>query len=515
VRIWVVNEQLRRVHCRELGGLYDTALLRWIDDVPEVAIEWTLSEAQYTSLEALERILTQGGPTRYVLVGGMGSGKTVSQAHAAAFFAFFRRNGQVGMVAPVRQRLGILRDKFGAILHPSWVLCERRNLPTEPPYLLLAPQLKYQFVSGAGGSRTTGNPIQGYDWLACFPDEEQNLSSEAMAHVAMRGRVAVEGRYPVISTCTIADTIDFRDRLAKYQADPGVTVRNMSLLENPWIERAYIEGLKTQLTPRQYKQLVLGLPQPPERQTYQFDRKVHVRPRPAPRLARDITRRVVGADMLIGHDNGELVDVSILLKCYELAGRRLWWVVGELTTERTTTEQHAVALRRLLNEQWQMQIVRPGKKGSLDYLDETEPFALIRADPHGSAEGKPDVAVYRHFQVQHFLIKPAVYRFSKDPAEASKPGTVKVEARIEVINTLLRSAAEEVRLYLDCDERGYPHAAKLAVALEMSQRDEFGRAEQQHKGDGDMSHWPSALGFALYSYERVRLVPAIKSAGAY
>lgn len=509
VEIQVVNRDQQLVHVRHLGGLYDPVRLCWVDEAPHPARRWVLSENQYESLVALERILEQGGPTRYVFVGGMGSGKTVGQAHAAAFFAFFRRNGQVGMVAPARPRLGILRDKFVDVLDPSWIVARRDSVPNEPPYITLLPQLRYQFVAAALGSRTTGSPIQGYDWQACFPDEEQNVSSDGMAMVALRGRAAVDGRYPVISTATIADTIEFRDRLAKYEADPDVVVKNMSLLDNPWIDRAYIETLRAQLTPRQWAQLVEGKPQPPERRTYQFDRAKHVRRIPA-MGAVDITRRVIDADMLVGHDPGELLDVSILLKCYQIGERKIWWVVDELTTERTTTEQHAVALRRRLNERWQMQRMGADDDGN-EFLPSNEPRCLIRADPHGSSDGKPDIAVYRHFKLQGFDIRPAAYRAPSQvvryPQQASQPGTVKREARIEVVNTLLLSASNETRLYIHCDERGYPVAPRLATALEMSERDEFGRAEMQRKGEHDLSHWPSALGFALYSYERARLDP--------
>jgi hypothetical protein len=41
-------------------------------------------------------------------------------------------------------------------------------------------------------------------------------------------------------------------------------------------------------------------------------------------------------------------------------------------------------------------------------------------------------------------------------------------------------------------------------ALEMSERDEAGKAEAQKKGASDLSHWPAALRYALWPYERVR-----------
>lgn len=519
----VLDPTLDPLHREHYGGLYDPEALLWSDEAPYPAKIWQVSESQYDLIKALERALVGGGASRYVFVGGMGSGKTEGQARMAAFLSFFITNGNVGMVAPVRPRLGILRDKFCSILHPSWVLERRDHTVDEPPYVRLVSNVRYQFVAAKAGSGTTGNPIQGHDWQAGIMDEEQDIASEAVSHVALRGRAAVDGCYPMISTCTIKDTVEFRDRLAQYEADPGIVLRSVSLLENPWIAPRYIEELRSKMSPRRWAQLVEGKPQPPERATYQFTRAVHVKPRPLIGAV-DVTRHVCNADMLIGHDPGELCDVSIMLKCYEmrlaasdgLPARvvRNWWVVDEWTTERTTTEQHVARLREHLQSQWRMQMIHVTRDG-IEYLNDSEPFVHVRTDPHDAGEGKPFGTVVKYFRLAHFDIRPAVYRNSKNPSEAGKPGVVRRESRIEVVNTLLMNAQGETRLYLDCNERGYPKAPQLATALEMSERDEFGRAEFQRKGEHDLSHWPSALGFALYPYERARVGQPVASAGAY
>jgi hypothetical protein len=303
----------------------------------------------------------------------------------------------------------------------------------------------------------------------------------------------------------VSDTPEFRARLAKYRADDAVTVYPMAWDANPFVDRSYWDRLRKGLSPRQWAQRVLSQEQPPERATYPgFRRPTHIKPRPLVG-APDITRAVTGGwDYLVGHDPGKLYDVSEILKCYEVGGERYWWVIDELTTERTTIADHVVTLRTRFNERWGAQYLRKTPEGLLK-LDTSYPRVLVRVDPHGTTEGTADVAVRKYFVKEGFDAKFAAYRDSMNVATAGKAAVIHRETRIELVNSLLLNAAGETRLYIDVDDRGNVVAPELAKSLQMSERDVYGRAEVERKGENDRSHWPCAVAFALYSYERVRI----------
>ena len=87
-------------------------------------------------------------------------------------------------------------------------------------------------------------------------------------------------------------------------------------------------------------------------------------------------------------------------------------------------------------------------------------------------------------------------------------GRIDREARIEMIQRLLRNARGERRLFVACDERRQPAAPKLVEALELLEREEgTGKAERVRKGVNDLTHWPAGLGYALWPYERIRDLP--------
>lgn len=481
-----------------VGGKFDTVSREFVGP-PETWSTWKVGSGQMPPLRSRGR---------FVVVGAMGAGKTEIGSRWAIALAILSHGKAIGVVAPTQKRLRVCWQKIMRLLQPAWV-AEVRLSDGE---ITLVNGCRLQFVAAKIYSKDVGSPIQGYSWVACLVDEEQDVEDEAMADVMMRGRDADRGEYHVLSTCTLKDTPRWRDRKERYESDPNVVVYRMEATANPFVDASYWRQVQQSLTPRQYRMRVLALDARPDRATYQFSRDAHVRPRPMVG-AKDVTRHVVGADMLIGHDPGELCDVSIMLRCFDVEGRRAWWVVDELTTERTTSDQHVAQLLGHLNATWKTQIVN--EKNGERTLDVTEPFVHVRVDPHDAGGGKPYSTVIRHFRKLCFDARPAVYRATRNPALASKPGVIRKEERIDVINTLLENAAGQVRLYVDCDDRGIPCAPKLVEALEMSERDEGGNPETQKKDRHDLSHWPSALGFALYSYERARIGQPIATAGAY
>jgi hypothetical protein len=238
-----------------------------------------------------------------------------------------------------------------------------------------------------------------------------------------------------------------------------------------------------------------------------WDREQNLRP--VPQIgAEDVTAEVLAPwgrnlSVLVGHDPGKLYDVSLLLKAYRLRGQRRhsWWVVDELTTSQTTTEQHVVELLKVARDRWGC--------NQLDWRGnaaEHGPRVFVRADPYsnsGNDASAPDRSVYTIFRKAGLSILPAA--MSASPAGMTKAARVPKDAGIEVVNGLLHNAAGERWLYVACDDRRQPLAPRLVEALEMSERDGDGRAEAQRKDRHDLSHWPAALRYALWTLERPRV----------
>ena len=98
-------------------------------------------------------------------------------------------------------------------------------------------------------------------------------------------------------------------------------------------------------------------------------------------------------------------------------------------------------------------------------------------------------------------------------AAAYKPGgstpiTIKRNSRIDMVNTLLCAKAggpELRRLFVALDAKGDAVAPRLVEAFETMETNEAGKAERDKKDANDRSHWPAALGYALWSVEAKRL----------
>jgi len=417
----------------------------------------------------------------------MGAGKTEVGARWKILRAILQPDCESGCVAPTQKRLKIVWSKILRLLDPSWVA----DVRLADQEIILVNGHIIQFVAAKIYSADVGSPIQGYDWVDCLVDEEQDCEDSAMADVAMRGRVA-GANYSVLTTCTLKDTPQWRERKQRYISQPSTTIYQMAATANPFIDPEYWENLRQTLTEREYRMRVLAEDARPERSVYpDFMRETHVRTLPELGI-RNVTPKLTGGyDMLIGHDPGSLCDVSVLLRAYEIKGESgpVWFVIDELTTEQSTSEYHAHRLLELLQTKWHTQL--PGND---------EPKVLIRADPYGNTETRPHVTVYREFANVGFKIKAAEYN-----RKMSGPGSIPKEARIGVVNTLLRNAAKETRLYFAAERDGNPTAKKLVAAIEMSERDEAGKAESEKKNKSDLSHWPAAMGYALWWYERTKV----------
>lgn len=488
--------RLRILRTHRFGGLLDTRTLEFVGPSREPLV-WYCSEQQ-------EGLLLHDGDRapRQLVYGSMGAGKT----QVLAMWLILRSIAMTGIIcacgatAPTEERVNLIADavkeKLRGDLYQHWRKAKE---------IRLANGVTIQMRSTTERSKETGNPVQGQTWFCCGSDEIQD-SISADHHIEMRGRGAPKGIYRRLNTATAKDDPPWRDYVAERKHGKAAALWQIEHLlgpENPFTFPTYWEHLKATLSPRNYQRLVLAQDVPPENRVYvTWDRDVNLRPVPAVG-ARNVTQRILGKygrnlHMLIGHDPGEIYDVSILLQAYELPGlaHHVWFVVDEFTTERTTTEQHATQLRDYLRSEWQMQ-----------WPDEDEPKVLVRCDPHGESESRPDRSVYLQFKKLGIPIRAAAYT-----AKGKGSGRIDREARIEMVCRLLQSASGESRLYVACDEHKKPLAPRLVEAFERQERDEAGRAEAQRKGKNDQSHWTAALGYGLWAEEKLRL-QSISSTG--
>lgn len=484
--------RVRALRRHAFGGIWDSALQRFIGPSAN-PVRWLCSPEQ-------EELLLHGDElaNKLLVYGAEGAGKTEVLAMYALIRAleFAARGifGHAGATAPTGDRLFTLLRKLRSKMPESWYRYRTRERE-----LALACGITFQLRSTTRHSEAVGSPIQGYDWLFAVSDEIQD-SIDANEDIETRGRAAPEGRYRRLNTATAKDSTSWRNFRDGLRANPLWEFRQLQGPSNPFVPQAHWLNLRATLSRRGYQRRVLALDVGPERATYpSFSRERHLRP--IPDDARDVTANILGREfgLLIGHDPGELFDVSIMLRAYELPGRPLpvWFVVGELTTEQTTSAKHAAQLLNLLREQYGMEW--PGT-----------PKALIRCDPHGQSERKPDKTVYTQFRNAGLAIRSAQFRPSGTGA-----GNISKDARIETVDSCLETADGTTRLFIalapgaiqevDGAWHGTPVAPRLVESLEMSERDELGRAEVQKKDRSDLSHWTAALGYALWPYERPRL----------
>lgn len=458
---------------RRVGGMYDTVLRRFVAP-SESPAQWFIGDSQRDPIIFDD----DGERARFVCIGSAGSGKSeVGTKWALKRCIESGTNGGFGFVAPTKARLKVVWEKTIAHLRPSWIA----QVKLGDMEIHLVNGCRIDFVSAKSYSNAFGTPLQGYTWpTGMLIDEEQDVSDRSMADAMMRGRNS-KGRAYVLSTCTLKRNPEWLDRRRRYEKQAGTTVHTMKIAESPFISADYLKDLRERLPEAEYKMLVEAEEAPPERAVYpQFRQDKHLRPLPTGR--RDVTRAITGHDVLIGHDPGLIKDVSIILKAFETDYSPVpwWFVIGEVTSV-TTTEEHGYELLDLLN------------KRGIRQAD-----CLVRVDPHGDTNAKPHVSIYKTLQLIGFHTKAAVYN------SKGKPGFVPKDGRIQMVNQLLKNAKGETRLFIE-ELDGHNVAPALTNALMLSERDLFGRAEMQRKDNDDLSHWPAALGYALWHYEKPKV----------
>src|SRR5690606_21913167 len=136
---------------------------------------------------------------------------------------------------------------------------------------------------------------------------------------------------------------------------PDWVIERLRYSETPFVWPEHWERMRRNMSPREWQRRGLAEDVGPERMVYHtWDRAENLRPIPEVG-AEDVTADLLrpwgqNLHVLVGHDPGKLFDVSVLLKAYRLRGQQEhgWFVVGEVTTEQTTTEQHVAELLKAL-----------------------------------------------------------------------------------------------------------------------------------------------------------------------
>lgn len=479
-----------RVH--RCGGIWDTIERRFTgpSDVPVV---WYVGERQAAFLRDIWENPLSG--LRSLLISAEGGGKTVLMSQAGWLFVLgCARLGIFGGVlatAPTHARL----DTFVRTMCDQVVVDSAHDSKPEAfgTYYTASKDLRtvtghtVMFRATKKASAATGSPVQGYTALGSLDDELQDtVENGADPDIEARLRGARSSRR--IATATAKDSSAWRAFRDAKGASPDWRIERIRYDENPFVWPDHWDRMKRNVSAREWQRRGLAMDVGPENAVYHaWERSENLRPLPDVGRPKDITAKVLGGyHALIGHDPGSLKDVSLVAKCFEERGRRIWWVIDELTTSENTSEFHAAALREHLQQNWQLQW--PGHD---------EPKVLVRCDPYGDSDAKTDRSVYTTFKLAGFQILSAAYN-----KQGEGRGRVPKEAGIEMVNRLFCSATGERRLFVD------PRCERLVQAIETCQRDEAGKAENFRKGSElDVSHYVASLRYMLWPYERLREVP--------
>lgn len=500
---------LRPLAVHRLGGVWDTVERRFVAE-SSAPVVWYVGRRQAEFL--LDVWANPLSGRRSLLVSAEGGGKTVLMAQGGWIFVLALAKagifGSVLATAPTHARL----DTFVRAVCDQAIVDSAHDSKAEAfgTFYTASKDLRtvtghtFLFRATKKASAATGSPIQGHTVLGSLDDELQDsVENGADPDIEARCRGARSSRR--ICTASVKDSPTWRSFRDSKSVSPDWTIERIRFDENPFVWPDHWERMRRNVSKREWDRRGLALDVGPERMLYtSWERDQNLRP--IPQLgAEDITEQILGPSfsMLVGYDPGKLFDVSILLKAYRLRGvaRPVWWVVDEVTTENTTTEQHVQALLRVLGDRWHV--------NEADWRGERNAYgkkALVRADPYSdssSSDLRPSKSVYAVFRQSGLTILAAAHAAH---GAVSKPTPIAKEARIEVVNTLLCNAAGERRLFVGCDDRRQPVAPRLVESLEMSERDEGGKAETARKNTSDLSHWTAGLGYAVWAVERPRMV---------
>jgi hypothetical protein len=485
-----------------VGGMFDN-LSRTIVGPSVDPLVWYISERQWPLINHEPK------ESRILCFGAEGAGKshTLCQYTILSVLKSIGHKGQAGATAPTGGRLKTLLDVMRTVV-PIDTPHDRRKGSWGTFYGFNGIG-EVRFITGLTlvmrathkASSALGSPLQGLNFMWCVSDEIQDSIEEDNgardADIEARLRAAPGGESKRFCTATAKDSSFFRTWRAEKDKSPDWTIERMPYYSNWSVWPKHWQTMKTNLSDREFKRRCLAMDLPPSNATYPaWDRQRNLRALPD-LGSKDVTSHVLkqfGAnfEMLIGHDPGTVQDASIFLKAYKFRGEpEIKWVVVDEITTTGSTELHAKSVLDTLRNKWR-----------INFVGQREPKALVRCDPFGDSANKTDRSVYLQFKLFGLDMRSSAYT-----SKGKGSGIISKDARIEVVNRLLCNAAGQSRLMVLADEHGRPCAPKLVEAFEQSERDLTGRAEMEKKGTTrDRSHWPAALGYALWTVERLRAV---------
>lgn len=501
---------------RETMGDPPSAFYTGPSESPRV---WMCSEAQ-------EKLILHAddAPVWALIQGSEGAGKTVT----LAMWSVLRVLEHVGerveaaITAPTSPRLGKVKKEIGRLWDPRWFRWSERD---QTYYFHAGPSILMQ--SAVQRSEAAGSPIQGDSWEWCGSDELQD-HFEREADIISRGRGAKAGRYKRLCTSTSKDLTEWREFRDRTRTSPDWQFRVMLGLDSPFVDMAHWRRYQGNVTDREWRRRVLAEDVGPERQVYHcWDRSRNLCQ--IPDGAVDVTADVLKQwappgrriTLLVGHDPGKRQHVSVFLKAYRLprqAGkdtRPRWFIVDEITTPESTMDTHVGEVLARARSVWRVNRLRQDPITGRTDADPDSPQMLVRIDPHTrSGSAHPGQDVYTRWRQRGIDAKPAAYR-----PGSIVPMTIKIESRLDMMNTLLcaRDHSDDGlrRLFVAIGSDGKAAAPRFMKAVESMVRNEAGDAEAEAKDADDQSHWPCAVGYALWMIEAPRLhVPDVGEVAA-
>jgi hypothetical protein len=504
--------RLKVIAERRIGGMADTASNppRIVGPSREPRV-WYVSEQQAAGLFHKDK--TRLGQLIY---GSEGAGKTrlLGMWHYVQWISNFGERREGGQTAPTETRLEFVREEMFQLFPANWFRYQSANRR-----FVMCDGTRIQLVSTYRQSKAQGSPVQGYNWSWCGRDEAQD-STDVHEDIQSRGRSARDGLYWQMATATAKDDSEWRELRDVLLASGKWLKRNLSIFKSPFVPANFLADTKASTSAREFLRR-FGDPitgevgdLPPELAVYYgWLRSRNLTHRP--RIARDVTSVILrdyrsycrpgaGFSMLCSHDPGAIYNTTEIMQLLvypherkDASGRTVtdlvptWTVVGELQTSQTTAREHAIALKRKLQDDFGVEM-----DASRDDPRPAGGKACIFVDPHGKGEAQTDYqSVYMAFQgVGLDVFNPA-------------PMTSRIQraARIEMVNRLLSGTLSDLRPRLVVlSDQGRSLAPKLVEAFEELKKSPGDKNPEgsRRKDESDKTHAPAALAYGLWPFEQ-------------
>lgn len=469
---------------RVLGGRWDTWELRWVTPQPAdlEVVEWTIQVQQLALLELPDDVLF------VALFSGRQAGKTYA-AVLDLVLDVIRSPGRDFAIISLDFKASRDPEKtFSALLSPTWGV---KPVKTDRAYL---------FPHGARvvfRSEEAIESVRGPSLKRILMDEAAYMAHESFVTAVGCGGASAGFRL-ALATTPKRDQRWIRDIDSKWGSnkdgtpkDPECRIIRFDSERNPRRNKKLLAKLKQQLPPDLYDQEFRGLLVPPQHAVYYlFKRETHEKDLrlEIPRwtdYTREFTQREfkVACDRVAGWDFG--IEAVVVGKIYrrrqdvtdEFGRIHSGWVealqvVGEVVSDRTTTEQHALDVKKIYGTSIAIFCDAMGAHENAD----------------GKGASSPKIR----------LLDQAGFAYVR-PVGSVNP---RVENRIVGVNRLLKNAEQQTRLWI------LPGAApNLLEALENQERGPDGKPLKNTRGrakggteDGKVGyeHPVDALGYLVW-----------------